>query len=175
LFALVLVAALAATGACDSGVSTGSPAAGFLTSADLGGAWHAAAVDANPPLDVGCESGAFLRFPPTAKQSRTWSHSGAGPRTLTEYLLAYDSDSAAKDALATYRDFVPQCDAKPAKAHVVPLPSLDAVATTRPDRGHRLHWLVFAVGGDHAAWLVVDGGSKDDVLALTESAVRRLG
>jgi hypothetical protein len=174
-FVAILVAALATTGACDSGGSGGGHAAGFLTPADLGGRWHAVGDDTNPALDVACESAAFLRFPPTTKQSRRWTHAGGEPHALTEYLLGYDSESAAKDALSTYGDFVPQCQATHPKESAVTLPSLDAVATSRPAGAHGSRWLVFAVGGDHAAWLVVDGGSKDDIVSLTESAVRRLG
>jgi hypothetical protein len=152
----------------------------LLTSADLGGGWSAGPDISPAVLHNGCESAAFERFPPTTSQSRTWTratprHPG-GPRTVTEYLLGYDSPRAAADALSTYRDFLPQCEAGRHHETGVTLPSLDA-ATTVKRTGHARApvWRVFAIAGDHAAWLVVTGGTSDDVDALVESAVRRLG
>jgi len=174
--AAVVVAMLAAVGC--SGGSTASHAS-LITAADLGGGWSAGPVISPASLHNGCESAAFNRFPPTTSQSRTWTrpapHRPGAPRSVTEYLLAYDSSDAAADGLSTYRDFVPQCTAGGHHETQVTLPSLNAATTVNRGQGHPALWHVFAVGGDHAAWLVVTGGSKDDIDSLTESAVRRLG
>lgn len=189
----MLIVALAATACADRPVAP----KGSLTSKDLGSGWMFVATTSHPKLDMECES---LTFDPDREQhvvparvvATNYSRPDAEPAGMTgvtEYVMHFHSVNEAARALHAYADVAAECavagdlSVGDDDEHVVHTTDRDVlsrrtfggfvISPGSRTSNDRPYWLDFVADGDDAVWLLIEGGTEQDVAVLATKAMDR--